>query len=259
MAHGIARRFCDWRADRFRLERSICDHGWRPTCQYFLNWVVDEMGDKWGSEQLSWNRRVRPGPRICEPRRWLLRHREVGSPDHRIWLYMHPWRIERGAIAILLFLGLTSCASWGPVEYAVGPFSYGTDATGLFTAIATNYSATQYRRPQAILGPAPKVDAAGALIWLCDANAKQVRSLGLVPMGAPIPNDTVLVADWEANTFVIHNPGTTFWFRVPTLGAASAVPPADSAMASQAITTYCSTELDSLRAVSAPNLTWNRD
>lgn len=166
---------------------------------------------------------------------------------------------QRRALIVcgLLFLGVSSCLPpWSPTEYAVGPLSYGTDATGQLTAIAANYSASQKR--WALLGPVVRFEAVGALTWICDASARQLRSLGLVLLSVPIPDDSVRVADWQVDNFSMHNPDSAPWIRVWTSGADSVTAaPADSLPASHTITPYCQSELDSLRAVPAASLTWS--
>jgi hypothetical protein len=156
----------------------------------------------------------------------------------------------------LLFLGISSCLpAWSPIEYTVGPLFYGTDATGQLTAIAANYSALQKR--WALLGPVVRYEEEGALTWVCDGDARQLRSVGLVLLVVPGVEDTEHVADWQVDNFALHN--FTSWYRVWISGADSATAaPADSLRASQAITPYCQSELDSLRAVPAASLTWSK-
>jgi hypothetical protein len=144
------------------------------------------------------------------------------------------------------------------VEYFVGPFSYGTDATGHLTAIAANYTASEHRTPS-IFGPALRFEAEGALVWLCDVNANQLRSLGLAPVQEIPPSETVVVADWQTDNFVVNNDGSwTPWVRVWISGAqSSATAPSDTLPASQMIAPYCRSEMDSLRSVPAEKLTWS--
>jgi len=169
---------------------------------------------------------------------------------------------------ILLVVVAASCVSWGATEFTTGPFSYGTDASGQLTAIAANFEAAQQRHPGAVLfypGSIQRVNFAGALTWLCDANAKQVRSLGLVPLlattiqgNSPVPQDSLEVADWKSDNFAIRNPHTILWFRVWISGVDSATAvPSDTLRSSQAIAPYCQSALDSLRAVPAAKLTWS--
>ena len=175
---------------------------------------------------------------------------------------MRPVPTTRTLVALTVLCATFSAAScaprWGPVEYVVGPFSYGTDATGHLTAIAANYVASEHRETT-IFGPSLRYEAVGALVWLCDANASQLRSLGLAPVQEIPPSDTVVVADWQTDNFVVNNDGSyTPWVRVWVSGAqSSATAPSDTLPASQVIAPYCRSEMDSLRAVPVEKLTWS--
>ena len=94
-------------------------------------------------------------------------------------------------------------------------------------------------------------------MWLCDAGAGRLRFLALAPVQEIGPEDTVVVADWQSDNFVVNNNGSyTPWVRVWTSGAQSATTvPSDTLPASQVISPYCQSELDSLRAVPAGKLT----
>jgi hypothetical protein len=73
-----------------------------------------------------------------------------------------------------------------------------------------------------------------------------------------VPTTRMIVADWQTDNFVVNNSGAyTPWVRVWISGADSAsTAPSDTLRSSQTITTYCRSQLDSLRAVPAAKLNW---
>src|SRR5579862_7421819 len=123
----------------------------------------------------------------------------------------HSWVFQRGCRALIASaFGIALNACWGGKQYAVGPFSYGTDSTGLRTAIATTFDVTQtaHGSPIQIDGPAVRTDAFGFLVWVCDASAQETHSLGLLPLGDSVAVLVPLtVADWGTNDFVVFTPG----------------------------------------------------
>lgn len=165
-------------------------------------------------------------------------------------------RSSRWFFAAALAGTLSAC--WSGKQYSVGPFSYGTDSTGLRTAIATTYEVTQTAHALIqIDGPAARTDAFGFLLWICDAGARQTRSLGLLALGDSVATLVPLtVADWRADDFVVFTPGRAAALRVSTGGEFSSVPRSvpDTVHASQVIAPYCASQLDSLRSVPAVKL-----
>jgi hypothetical protein len=159
-------------------------------------------------------------------------------------------------IATVLLVAINAC--WSGKQYAVGPFSYGTDSTGLRTAIATTFEVTQTAdAPIQIDGPATRTDAFGFLVWTCDASARQTQSLGLLALGDSVATlEPLIVADWRSNDFVVFTPGRAATLRVSTDGGFSGVPRSvpDTVHASQVIEPYCASKLDSLRSIPAARL-----
>jgi hypothetical protein len=94
------------------------------------------------------------------------------------------------------------------------------------------------------------------LVWVCDANARQFRSLGLVPYVVnSFGGDSVVVTDWQTDNFVLYAPlAAKTEMRVWLSGADSTLSATDTAPASQVISPYCSAKLDSLRALPRASL-----
>ena len=156
----------------------------------------------------------------------------------------------------IIAAAISSC--WSGKQYAVGPFSYGTDSTGLRTAITTTYEVSQ--TPHGLVqidGPATRVVAFGFLVWICDAGVQHTRALGLLALGDSVATIVPLtVADWRSGDFVVFTPVRAATLRVSTDGEFAAVPKtvSDTLHASQAIAPFCATQMDSLRSLPATKL-----
>lgn len=167
---------------------------------------------------------------------------------------------RRVACRLLMTSALSTAISgcWSGRHYAVGPFSYGTDSTGLRTAIVTTYEVSQTAHgPIQIDGPASKIDEFGFLVWMCDAGALKMRSLGLLELGDSVATlEPLTIADWRSADFVVFSPGRAAILRVSIDGSFAALPRSapDTVHASAVAAPYCTAKLDSLRTIPANQL-----
>lgn len=173
--------------------------------------------------------------------------------------------VSRGRLLLASVTATVISGCWSGKHYEVGPFSYGTDSTGLRTAIATPYEVTQTAdgSPIQLDGPAKRTDAFGILVWVCDASARQLHALGLLALPDSLAAIATLppltVADWAADQFIVYMPGPQTTLQVSASGEFSTLPPSasDTVHASQVIAPYCTTQLDSLRSVPVSGLSLN--
>jgi hypothetical protein len=157
---------------------------------------------------------------------------------------------------IISLLGAASCFSWEAPTYNGGSISFGTDASGQRTAIATWQVVEQRGSGGAYVDGRTRLLSAGVLAWECDATTRQLHAFGLLPYVVNnYGGDSVIVTAWQADNFVLFAPlGAANELRVSLEGSFSATPAADTVVASQAISPYCAAQLDSLRSLPRSSL-----
>jgi hypothetical protein len=158
-------------------------------------------------------------------------------------------RFKRGWTAGLVVAA--SCFSWGAPTYSGGSLAFGTDATGQRTAIATWQVVDQRGSGGIHVDGSERILSSGVLVWECDANARQLHAFGLLPYTVNnFGGDSIVVTAWQPDNFVVYAPiGATTEMRVLLSGTYATVPAVDTIAASQVISPYCATVLDSLRSL----------
>ncbi len=149
-----------------------------------------------------------------------------------------------------------SCFSWEAPTYDGGSISFGSDASGQRTAIATWQIVDQHGSGGAYVDGRSRTLSAGVLVWECDATARMLHAFGSVPYVVNnYGGDSIIVTGWQSDDFVVFAPlGATNEMRISIEGAFSTAPAADTVVASQVISPYCAAQLDSLRAVPRSSL-----
>ena len=170
---------------------------------------------------------------------------------------MNRVRTSRTLAPLIVFATLTACSGWGATRYITAFYAYGSDSSGLRTAIAVPYTELQDATGLAALpdGGTPRILKQGMLVYLCNATGVALQSLGFVPQPDGDINVDVRVLAWESDGFDVafrhyaSVPPRFSAFHIGIAGGTLALgAPPDTIQASQAIAPACQRVVDSLRA-----------